>query len=113
MDDDELRRTVDRAVARDLEALSRLYDTYFDRIYRYILIRVRNVTEAEDLAGQTFLRLLERIDSFRWQASGGGFPAWLFRIAHNLIVDWFRGYKTTTPLVEKDEPQTRGPEELA
>lgn len=113
MDDDELKLIVDRAVARDLTALSQLYEIYYDRVYRYILVRLRNVTEAEDLAGQTFLRMVERIDSFSRRPSGGGFAGWLFKIAHNLMVDWFRAQRTTATLTEGYETAGPGPEELA
>src|SRR3972149_1328142 len=113
MDEAELKKIVDRAQKRDLAAISCLYEAYYTRVYRYILIRVRNVTEAEDLASQTFLKMVERIDSFRWPPKGGGFPAWLFKIAQNSIIDWFRGSKTTVPLLEKDEPEGRSPEEMA
>lgn len=85
----ELRDVVNKAKNKDLKALSKLYEEFFDRIFRYILFRVRRREEAEDLASQTFLRMVERIDTFKWR--GVGFSAWLFRIAHNLVVDWFRG----------------------
>ena len=113
MGDDELKAIVELAIKRDMGALSSLYEIYFDRIYRYILVRVRNVTEAEDLAGQVFLRMVERIDSFKWPATGGGFSAWLFKISRNLIVDWSRGAKRTTPLLDQDLPGGRTPEEAA
>jgi len=113
MNDDELLSIVERAVDRDLTALSRLYDIYHERIYRYILVRLRNVADAEDLASRTFLRMVERIDSFKPNASGGSFGGWLFKIAHNLIVDWFRGRKATAPLTEGYEAVGPGPEELA
>ncbi len=84
----ELRRMVERAKTYDPEALGLIYERYFDRIYRYILARVRHRETAEDLAGQTFLRLIERIADFKWR--GPGFTSWLFRIAHNLVIDWYR-----------------------
>ncbi len=90
--DQELRQTIEKAKKHDVVALSRIYEEFFDRIYRYILIRVRNKEAAEDLAGQTFLRMLERISDFNWK--GAGFKSWLFRIAHNLVIDLFRNRQT-------------------
>lgn len=90
--DQELRQTIEKAKKHDIVALSRIYEEFFDRIYRYILIRVRNKEAAEDLAGQTFLRMLERISDFNWK--GAGFKSWLFRIAHNLVIDLFRNRQT-------------------
>ena len=92
--DHELRLIIERAKEHDLEALSRIYEEFFDRIYGYILIRVRNKEAAEDLAGQTFLRMLERMNGFNWK--GAGFRSWLFRIAHNLVIDSFRGRQTVS-----------------
>ncbi|MCK4268477.1 MAG: sigma-70 family RNA polymerase sigma factor, partial [Actinomycetia bacterium] len=90
--DQELRQTIEKAKKHDIAALSQIYEEFFDRIYRYILIRVRNKEAAEDLAGQTFLRMLERISDFNWK--GAGFKSWLFRIAHNLVIDLFRNRQT-------------------
>ncbi len=89
----ELREIIKRAQEHDIEALSAIYEHFFDRIYRYILIRVRSKETAEDIAGQTFLNMLERLAGFKWR--GAGFKSWLFRIAHNLVVDWFREKKVT------------------
>lgn len=95
--DPELSQIVERAKNLNQEALALIYERYFDRIYRYALFRVCDRYAAEDLAGQTFLRLVERIGDFQWRNSG--FNSWLFRIAHNLIIDWFRDSRETT--VEK------------
>ncbi len=84
----QLRRLVERAGAGDHEALSALYEQYFNRIYRYILVRVDSREVAQDLSGQAFLKLVEQIGGFRWR--GAGFTPWLFRIAHNIVVDYFR-----------------------
>ena len=69
----------------DGEAFGRLYDRYLDGIYRYHYRRTGAHAEAEDLTAQTFHRALERLDTYEWR--GLPFGAWLFRIAHNLVVD--------------------------
>ena len=76
------------AQAGDLTAFESIYSTYYDRIYRYVLVRIGHTTEAEDLAADVFLRALEAIDSYN--SRGVPFAAWLFRIAHNLVVDHLR-----------------------
>jgi RNA polymerase sigma-70 factor (ECF subfamily) len=73
---------------RKEELLARLYDEYYDRIARYISIRIGNQAEAEDLAGEVFLKALESLDSY--QERGAPMQAWLFKIAHNLLVDYVR-----------------------
>lgn len=95
----EFRKLVERARAHEEEALALIYEQYVDRVYRYVLLRVRNREVAEDIAGQTFLKMVERIGGFKWR--GGGFGAWLFRIAHNNVVDWYR----RRPDAEELDPQ--------
>jgi RNA polymerase sigma-70 factor (ECF subfamily) len=68
--------------------LARLYEEYYDKIARYAYVRIGNRTEAEDLAGEVFLKALESLKSYKER--GIPMQAWLFRIAHNLVVDYFR-----------------------
>ena len=79
---------VRRAQQRDQEAFAQLYESNFDKIYRYVVLRIGNETEAEDMTQQVFLNALQSISSFRWK--GVPFSAWLFRIAHNQVVDYLR-----------------------
>lgn len=79
---------VQAAQKNDVEAFGQLYERYFDRIYSYLSFKLNNADECEDLAAQVFLKALESIRSYRWK--GIPFSAWLFRIAHNLIVDYLR-----------------------
>lgn len=84
----EERELVQRAKNGDKDALATLYETYFDSIYRYVLARVGESADAEDLTEEVFLRMLRAVHSFQWQQIG--FAPWLFRIAHNLVVDYLR-----------------------
>jgi RNA polymerase sigma-70 factor (ECF subfamily) len=76
------------AKRNDQEAFAQLYEEHFDKIYRYLALRVGNEMEAEDMTQQVFLNALQSISSFRWK--GVPFSAWLFRIAHNQAVDHLR-----------------------
>ena len=89
-----------RAQQRDPVALTQLYEENFDRIYRYIVLKIGDRTEAEDMTQQVFLNALKSISSFKWK--GMPFSAWLFRIAHNQIVDYLRkkSKRATVPLDE-------------
>ena len=90
---------VRRAQHRDQEAFAQLYEEHFDKIYRYVTLKIGNETEAEDMTQQVFLNALKSISSFKWK--GIPFSAWLFRIAHNQVVDYLRSKKrTTVPLDE-------------
>jgi RNA polymerase sigma-70 factor (ECF subfamily) len=99
----DLRRLVDFAQNGDREALEALYLLHFDRIYSYLHLSVGNRHDAEDLTTQTFLKMLEAIGRFRWQAAP--FSAWLFRIAHNLAMDHFRASRRWQPEEEVPEPE--------
>src|SRR5437879_3929772 len=98
---EHVRGLVERAQAGDREALEELYLIHFDRIYSYLHVSVGNRHDAEDLTTQTFLKMLEAIGKFRWQAAP--FSAWLFRIAHNLAMDHFRANKRWQ--VEEEVPE--------
>ena len=82
---------VRQAKEGDQKAFSRLYEENFDRIYRYVAVRIGDRTEAEDMTQQVFLKALQSISSFKWK--GIPFSAWLFRIAHNQVVDHLRKKK--------------------
>jgi len=81
-------RLLQRAKTYDIDALAEIYDHYEARIYSYIYHRVGNQTVAQDLTSQVFLRVLEAIQHDRtWESS---FSGWLYRIAHNLVIDHYR-----------------------
>lgn len=82
------RDVVSRAIRGDGEAFSQLYGEYFDRVYRYIYLRVGNQSEVEDLTQEVFIKAFEGISSYRWRSLS--FAAWLFRIAHNHVIDHLR-----------------------
>jgi len=63
------------------------YLEFVDKVYWYILLKVRNMPEAEDLTSQTFLKAYQSYSSLRDQDS---FAPWIFKIAHNLSMDYFR-----------------------
>jgi len=74
--------------ARYEAELSGLYEEYYDRIARYVFIHIGDKDDAEDIAGEVFLKALKSLDSY--QERGIPMQAWLFKIAHNMIVDYLR-----------------------
>ncbi len=96
----EIVDLVRRAQGGDERAFGELYETFYDRVYRYVVYRIRNTADAEDLAEDVFLRMLESIRSFKFRDVP--FAAWIMRIAHNRIVDhWRRGsHRSGTPIEE-------------
>jgi RNA polymerase sigma-70 factor (ECF subfamily) len=104
---EHVRVLVERGQKGDRDALEELYLIHFDRIYSYLHVSVGNRHDAEDLTTQTFLKMLEKIGTFRWRSAP--FSAWLFRIAHNLAMDHFRSRKRWQP--EEEVPEAPGSEE--
>jgi RNA polymerase sigma-70 factor (ECF subfamily) len=92
---------VRRAQQGDQAALTQIYEENFDRIYRYIVLKVGEKTEAEDMTQQVFLKAVKSISSFKVK-KGTPISAWLYRIAHNQVVDYYRkkSKRATTPLDE-------------
>jgi RNA polymerase sigma-70 factor, ECF subfamily len=104
---EHVRELVARGQQGDRDALEELYLIHFDRIYSYLHVSVGNRHDAEDLTTQTFLKMLEKIGTFKWQSAP--FSAWLFRIAHNLAMDHFRSRRRWQP--EEEVPEPPGEEE--
>jgi RNA polymerase sigma-70 factor (ECF subfamily) len=104
-----VRDLVERGKRGDRDALEEQYLLHFDRIYSYLHMSVGNRHDAEDLTTQTFLRMLEAIGRFEWKAVP--FSAWLFRIAHNLAMDFFRAGRRVQP--EEEVPEPAGSEEAS
>lgn len=104
---------VRRAQQRDQEAFAQLYEEHFDRIYRYVALKIGDKTEAEDMTQQVFLNALKSISSFKWK--GAPFSAWLFRIAHNQVVDYLRkkSKHAATPLDETQVSSDSNPQLMA
>jgi len=107
------RLLVDAAREGDEAALSELYTLYFPRVYRYILARMGNTYDAEDLAEEVFMRVLEAIGRFQWREAP--FSAWLFRIAHNAVISQRRKENArgrSAPLTDGLAVDSAGPDEL-
>jgi RNA polymerase sigma-70 factor (ECF subfamily) len=73
----------------DPEAFSALYERYFQRIYSYVSWRIGSRRDVEDLVSDIFTKALGKLSSFKWQ-KGATFSSWIFRIAHNAVVDYYR-----------------------
>src|SRR4030042_4623279 len=88
-----------KSTTKDYEArLAGLYEEYYDRIAYYVYVRIGNRAEAEDIAGEVFLKALKSLKSYKERDIP--MQGWLFRIAHNLTVDYLRkiGKRRTVPI---------------
>jgi len=93
---DDERRLALRAAQGDRSSFSALYERYVDRIYRYIYFKVGVQADTEDLTSHTFLKAWDAIGDYEWR--NHPFGAWLFRIAHNLVVDYHRARRPAVAL---------------
>ncbi len=73
------------------EAFGTLYDMYVRRIYDFIYYKTHHTHTAEDLTSQTFMKALEHINDF--DLSKGSFSSWLYTIARNTVIDFYRSKK--------------------
>lgn len=87
---------IDRARSGDRAAFAELYDTHVDSVYRYLMYRVREPSDAEDLASEVFTRAFANIHRYKWQ--GKSFLAWLYTIARNAVTDRRRRDRPTVEL---------------
>jgi RNA polymerase sigma-70 factor (ECF subfamily) len=106
-------RLVRRAKEGDQQAFAQLYEENFDKIYRYVALKIGDRIEAEDMTQQVFLNALRSITSFKWR--GVPFTAWLYRIAHNQVVDHLRKRKkqVAAPLEESLLESDSDPQRMA
>ena len=81
----EDERQLIEAAQRDAGRFAELYERNFERVYAFVVRRVRNRGEAEDVTSEVFHRALANLRRFEWR--GVPFAAWLYRMAANTIAD--------------------------
>ena len=115
MNKDRERKLVEQA-KESINAFSELYDHYLPKIYRYVLNRVGNKEVAEDLTSKIFLKALQNLDRFEYTIS---FSSWIYRIAHNTVIDFYRTNRKYVVSIEsieyllKSDSKTERPAEQA
>jgi RNA polymerase sigma-70 factor (ECF subfamily) len=95
---DEIDQWAEKSRYGDRKAFAKLYDRFVTPIYRFVYFRVYNKCLAEDLTSQTFLKAVENIAGY--DRNKGKFSSWLYRIARNLVIDYYRSRKKTVELDE-------------
>jgi RNA polymerase sigma-70 factor (ECF subfamily) len=94
---------ISRAQKGDAEAYGDLYEYYLDTIYRYIYYRVHNHQDAEDLTETVFLKAWQSLPNYHIGKTP--FAAWIYRIAHNMVIDHHRTRKEIVPISEQPHLQ--------
>ncbi len=87
-DKPKIENLVARSVNGDADAFGELYVMHVEKIYRYVFYHVYNRTESEDITQEVFLKAWRAISSCRGKEKT--FSSWLYRIAHNQMVDTIR-----------------------
>ncbi len=102
-----------RAVEGDRNAFADLYERHLGRVFRYFYYRTSQREDAEDLTEQVFLKAWQAMHGYEYRRLP--FSAWIFRIAHNLIIDERRSRRECTGLEEAVEMEgcLPSPEEVA
>jgi RNA polymerase sigma-70 factor, ECF subfamily len=73
---------------KDPAQFTLLYRAYIDRVYAYVAYRLKHTQEAEDLTATIFMQALHRLSQY--DPKRGSFSAWLFGIALNAVLDYWR-----------------------
>ncbi len=82
------------AAREDPGAFAALYDRYLGPVYRYCYVRLGSREAAEDATSEVFLKAFAGLGGYR----GGTFPAWIYRIAGNVIADRQRQRRPNSPI---------------
>lgn len=93
----DLSALVTLAKKGDTEAFGRVYDALVKPVYRYIYYRVEPQI-AEDLTEETFLKAWQNLKKYKQRKNP--FSSWVFKIAHNLVCDYYRKNETTSEIDE-------------
>lgn len=91
---------IEQAKNGDADAFGELYLLNMDAIYRYVYFRTSNTYDAEDLTEQVFLKAWQALPGYKQQ--GHPFTSWLYRIAHNVVVDFHRSQRNKTEMSTQD-----------
>jgi len=105
----EITGLIDRAAGGDFGAFGELYSIYIDRIYRYVFYQVKDKMTAEDLIEEIFMKAWKAVGSYR--GKGQAFSSWLYRIAHNYMIDELRKSRKHVSLEQETTAIVGNPEQ--
>lgn len=100
-------KIVRSAVKGDSSAFGDLYDHYQPMIYRFVVVKVTRREEAEDIVHQVFLSAWQNIKSYRHR--GHPFSSWLYQIARNQVIDFYRSRRNETSIDAVDQEYFAAP----
>jgi len=99
LSNEQIDALVKKAQSGNREAFGKLYDVFLHPIYKYVSFRIPQQEMAEDITSDIFFKVLKKLHTYG-KKTNMPFSAWLFRIAKNTIIDFYRKQK---PLEEIPE----------
>jgi len=93
----EIETLVSKAQEGNTDAFAKLYDIFFTPVYRYVYYRVR-IEDYEDIIEIVFLKIWTNVKKYRVTDKNSSFISWVFRIAHNVVIDYYRDHRETIEL---------------
>jgi RNA polymerase sigma-70 factor (ECF subfamily) len=103
---------VEKAQGGDIDAFSMLYDELLNPIFRFCFFKVSNKETAEDITSDVFLTVWNKLSSYE-KTEDIQFSSWVFRIAHNKVMDYFRRNRDTLELKEELEIESTSFDEVS
>ncbi len=95
----EIKKLVKKAQNGDGDSFGEIYEIFIERIYRYIYLKVSNKEVSEDLTQQVFVKAWSSISDFKFKKNP--FSSWLYSIARNTVIDFYRKKKPDFSLDEE------------
>ena len=92
---------IDAFVSGDKRCIEVLIQRYKDKVYSYILLNVKDSSAADDIFQDTFVKVMSSLRSHTY-SDEGKFLSWVMRIAHNLVIDYYR-YEKNACVTSSDE----------
>lgn len=83
-----IRQEQQEIIELNLKNFEDFYNNYFPKIYNYVRYRVNNPVEADDLTSKIFERAVA--NNQRFDSQKGSFSTWIFAIANNVLIDYFK-----------------------
>ena len=108
-DQSEIERLVDRAAGGDFEVFGELYSIYLDKIYRYVFYQIKDKMTAEDITEEVFVKAWKAIGSCK--GKGKTFSSWLYRIAHNHLINTLRSMQKCVSLEKENIAEVSDPKQ--
>lgn len=96
----ELKQTLKNCQNGDTESFARLYDEFAEKLYRFVFFRVGHKEVAEDILADTFIKAWQKISQVN---SPEALSGWLYQIARNNVIDYYRVKKELVPLEDVAE----------